>query len=593
MDMTVSWRIALIAMCFLATLLAPASGMDVLNPSFTLRDILPAGMASVPGIGGIDLLPNGDGVICAWGGSQKSNGEVWIVPALATGNPGAPSRIATGLREALGVAVVGNDFYVVEKPRILKFTGSGANWNQSTLFTLGAAWYDDLRWMHFSFNLIHHDNALWFTTSTNYPFDPYDPLQRGSLMRVPLDGSGYKQMARGLNTASGLGLGPEGEFFVTDDQGTWKPTNVLYRIPVKGELPANGRFYGSRRTTNNACSLKPPAVDGSNCPADPEYPPAVWIPYSPYSCSPTRPLLLKAGPYAGQMISGDVTRGGVLRYQVEKVKGEWQGAVFSFQDPGPAGIDFGIYQFLYTPSGSLLVAGIGGGAEGLGGESNWNRKGTVRGLNLLTPTTAPVFDLLAIRSLRDGFDVEFTQPASSAAGDPANWSVKTTVFTPMQEFGGDSLRTDNNVPVEVVSAILSPDGRHVHLKPASLLTRRMYAIQVNGVVSAAGGQDLYSKAGYYTLNAVSDDSGSATRLAGPAGDFRRRMHASMHQGRVAFDLPFLGHWEIDLLRPDGARIARAAGAGPGRFGSPSLPPGMYLVVGRAEGAVFGEKVLVR
>jgi hypothetical protein len=591
--MAISWRNALIAKCILASIFVPASGMDVLNPYFTVQDILPAEMRSVPGIGGIDLLPNGDGVICTWGGSQKSDGEIWIVPALATGNPGAPTRIATGLREALGVAVVGNDFYVLEKPRILKFTGSGANWNKSILFTLGAAWYNDVRRMHFSLNLIHHDNAFWFTTSANYPLDPDEPLQRGSLIRVPLDGSGYRQMARGLNTANGLGLGPEGEFFVTDDQGYWRPANGLYRIPVKGELPANGRFYGYGRKTNNACGMQPTALDGSSCPEDPGYPPAVWVPYMPYSYSPTRPILLKAGPYAGQMISGDVTRGGVLRYQVEKVKGEWQGAVFSFQEPSPAGIDFGIYQFLYTPSGNLLVTGIGGGVEGLGGETNWNRKGIVRGLNLLTPTTAPVFDLLAIRSLRDGFDVEFTQPASSSAGDPSNWSVKTTVFTPTQAFGGDSLRSDNNVPVAVASADLSADGRHVHLKLASLLARRMYAIQANAIASAVGDQDLYSKAGYYTLNAVSADSGFTTGLAGPVGGFSRRIHASMHRGRVAFDLPFRGPWEIDLLRPDGARVAGSAGSGPGRFGSPSLPPGMYLIKGRAEGAVFGEKVLVR
>lgn len=116
----------------------PASGMEVLNPYFTVKDILPAGMENIPGIGGIGLLPNGDGAVCAWGGSQKSLGEIWIVPALATGNPGIPARIATGLREPLGVAVVGEDFYVMEKPRILKFTRSGGSWTSATAFTLGS-----------------------------------------------------------------------------------------------------------------------------------------------------------------------------------------------------------------------------------------------------------------------------------------------------------------------------------------------------------------------------------------------------------------------------------------------------------------------
>jgi hypothetical protein len=589
--MRITWKHALIAMCPFAFASLPVAGMGVLNPYFNVRDILPAEMKDVPGIGGIGLLPDGDGVVCAWGGSQKSDGEVWIIPALATGTPGVPARVATGLREALGVAVVGDEFYVMEKPRILKFTRSGANWAKSTLFTLGTQWYRDEQWHHFSYNLVYHDNAFWFITGTAYPYDPYDPLQRGALIRVPLHGSGYRLMARGFNAANGIGVGPEGELFVTENQGYWKPANALYRIPVKGDLPANGRFYGFRRTTNNACGTEPPAVDGRSCPQDPEYPPAIWLPYSSYSNSPTRPILLESGPYSGQMISGDIFRGGVLRYQVEKVNDEWQGAAFTFQEAGSAGIDFGIHQFLYTPSGNLLVAGIGGGTGGLGGDVDWNWKGTVRGLAFVTPASTPIFDLLAIRSLKDGFDVEFTQPASSAAGEDSNWNVKTTVFTPVQAHGGDSLRSDNNVPVGVVSADLSADARHVHLKLASLSTRRMYAIKVKGVASASGNQALYSDVGYYTLNSVSPDSEIATRLAGPVGG--SRIQATTYRSRVAFDMPFRGPWNIELLRPDGIRIAQASGSGPGRFESGSLPPGLYLALLRAEGGVFREKVMVR
>jgi hypothetical protein len=325
---------------------------------------------------------------------------------------------------------------------------------------------------------------------------------------VPLDGSGYKQMARGLFNPGGLGLGPEGEFFVTENQGPWKPTNALYAIPVKGDLPVHGRFYGYRRNTNNACGVQPPAVDGSSCPQDPEYPPAIWLPYG-YSSGPTRPILLKAGPYAGQT------------------------------------------------------------------------------------TTAPIFDMLAIRSLKDGFDIEFTQPVSASAEEDSNWSVQTTVYTPVEALGRDSSSKDNNIPVRVTSATLSPDGKHVHLKLASLLTRRLYAIKVKEVASAIGKQEPYSNVGYYTLNNVSPDSGSTARFGGPVGDFSRRIHASLHWSRVAFEVPFHGPWKIDLVRPDGTRVERSAGSGPGRFESASLSPGLYLVAGRAEGSSFSEKVQVR
>jgi hypothetical protein len=579
-----------------------ASAMSTLNPYFTAKSILPAGMDSITGIGGIGLLPNGDGVVCGWGGSQDnegktptmSNGDVWIIPALATGVPGTPMRIATGLREPLGVAVVGNDFYVLEKPRIAKFTGSGADWTKSTLWSLGD-WYDDDMWHHFSFHLVYRDDAFWFTTGTAYPYDPDDPIQRGALIKVPLDGSGYTQMARGLRNPDGLGVGPEGEFFATDNQGNWRPANYLYWLPVKGNLPENGRFYGFRTNGNNACKIAAPAVDGSSCPADPEYPPAIWLPYGLFSASPTRPILLKEGPYKGQMISGDVCKGGILRYQLEKVNNEWQGAAFLFNNPGSSGINFGIHQFIYTPDGNVLAIGIGGGAGGLSGSGNWNWSGTVRGLNLLTPTNVPIFDMLAIHSLKDGFDVEFSQPVSASAALATSWGVKTTVFTPSQTYGFDAGAADNNIPVAVSSATLSEDGKHVHIKLASLSTRRMYAITATGITAASGGQALYNNTGYYTLNSASPDSvyDPSTRLVGPTGDFAHSIHASIHRGRVAFDMPFKNGWNLDLLRLDGTRVSRAAGSGPGRFESHVLPAGLYVVVGRADGDTFREKVQVR
>jgi hypothetical protein len=49
--------------------LGSASAMSTLNPYFTVKAILPAEMKDIPGLGGIGLLPNGDGVVCGWGGS--------------------------------------------------------------------------------------------------------------------------------------------------------------------------------------------------------------------------------------------------------------------------------------------------------------------------------------------------------------------------------------------------------------------------------------------------------------------------------------------------------------------------------------------
>ncbi|MEO7423837.1 MAG: hypothetical protein ABI036_01545 [Fibrobacteria bacterium] len=573
-----------------------AFSLGNLHPYFTIKHILPSEMGNVAGIGGIGLLPNGDGAMCTWGGSQqppgassKSNGEAWIIPALATGTPGTPTRIATGLREALGVAVVGPDFYVMEKSRITKFMGSGTTWNKSTLWSLPTAWYNDNQWHHFSFNLVTRDSAFWFTTGTAFDYDPNDPLQRGVLIRVPYGGAGFTQLARGLRNANGLVLGPDNEFFVAENQGHWKPTNGLYHIPTKN-VPSNGRFFGFRTHLNNSCDTIPPAVAGANCPADPEYPPAIWIPYLPLSNSPTRPILLKEGAYAGQMIGGDVYRGGVIRYFLEKVNGEFQGAVFPMMTGGSGGINFGINQFMYTPTGSLLVIGIGGGTCGLGGSLDWNFNGTCRGLDLLTPTDKVPFEILAIRSIEGGFDVEFTQPAAAAAGAKANWSVKTTVFTPVQMYGGDASNTDNNKTIDVSSSDLSADGKHVKLMLASTLTKRMYTITMSNITSATG-ETAYANVGYYTLNYVNSDGPDAIL---PVGAFRKELRATVRQGRISLAVP-QGRYRLAVYGLDGSKVAdmtAASGNSAATLTTDRLNPGIYLVIGTAEGAAFRQKIRV-
>lgn len=571
------------------------SAMGTLNPVFTLKDILPPALANVAGIGGIDLFANGDGAICSWGGDRKSQGEVWIIPNLASGTPGTPVRIAQGLREPLGVKVVGQDIYVMERPRLLKFTGSGSTWTKSTHFELPTAWYIESQWHYFSWGLIFKDSSFWFSTGMAYNPKDDDFRERGALMKVPFSGGSYTQYARGMRNTDGIGQGPEDEIFLTDNQGDWKPANLMYHVPTPKTPPAKqGRFYGYRTTKNNDCGLTPDNIAQDNCPADPVYQPAVWLPYGNFSNSPTRPTLLKAGPYAGQMIFGDVYHGDILRTFVEKVNDEWQGAAFTFmtQKMGGGGIQFGVHQFLYTPSGSLLVTGIGGGdgACGLGGSGNWAWQSTCRGLNLLTPTTTVPFDILAIRSIKDGFDIEFSQPAAAAAGVAANWSVKTTVYTPVHAYGGDGGTNDNNITVGVSSATLMEDGKHVQLKLASLATKRMYAITAASAVKSATGGDLWTNVGYYTLNSVNQ---SPLPISGPIASFARRVHASLHAGRVLLDVPLAGHWKLELLRLDGSRVSQASGTGPSRFESQTLPAGLYVIAARGEGGSFSERIQVQ
>ena len=85
--------------------------LESLHPSFQLENIAPPGFE--PRVGGMDLLSNGKLVVASW----DTDGAVFLV------DPAAPldsrvSRIAEGLQEPLGLAVVDDRIFVLQKQEL-------------------------------------------------------------------------------------------------------------------------------------------------------------------------------------------------------------------------------------------------------------------------------------------------------------------------------------------------------------------------------------------------------------------------------------------------------------------------------------------
>ena len=64
----------------------------------------------------------------------------------------------------------------------------------------------------------------------------------------------------------------------------------------------------------------------------------MWIPHNEIGNSPSQPMLIPSGPFAGQMWVADVTYGGIQRAFLEKVEGEYQGAYFRMTQGLESGI---------------------------------------------------------------------------------------------------------------------------------------------------------------------------------------------------------------------------------------------------------------
>ena len=127
------------------------------------------------------------------------------------------------------------------------------------------------------------------------------------------------------------------------------------------------------------------------------------MPQNEIGNSPSTPVLLMTGPFAGQLLFGDVTYGGLQRAFLEKVNGEYQGAVFRHTQ----GLEAGINEVPLGPDGAIYVGGLGAGG-------NWGQEGKLTyGLQKLTPNGTNAFDIKPMRASHGGFEIEYTQPLSA------------------------------------------------------------------------------------------------------------------------------------------------------------------------------------
>ena len=356
--------------------------------------------------------------------------------------------------------------------------------------------------------------------------------------------------------------GPDGELFTTDNQGHWVPVNKLVHLKP-------GRFYGFRTSKNSTLETK-------------DSPPAIWLPYGTFSHSPTRPIMLSDGPYKGQLISGDVHHGGLLRYFLEKVGGEYQGACFRFSQ----GIGYGVNELVPGPDGALYTAGIGGGCCGMDGSGNWNYQGQNNGLGRLKPTGSAPFEILAMRSVAEGFELEFTQPANAAAGIPANYVLQNWWYIPTSEYGGNPVGT---ATAKVTAARLSADKRKVVLVVENVQVPKVYYVKLSNIAKEGGGAP-WSNEAWYTLNKVGP--ADLPTALGQARDFSRGLADSFKPGAADIVLPFHHPYRISLIGLDGRTVSAVSGASPGPLSLRGARSGLYLLVGRVGSWSIRQKVRI-
>ncbi len=447
---------------------------------FPLQDVHPAYDLSqarpddfLPKVGGMDFMSDGRLVISTW----DPAGSVFLLDGVETGDLSkiTVKTIAKGLAEPLGLQVVDDEIYVLQKQELTKLIDHNGDDIADEYHTLSNDWDVSANFHEFCFGLAYKDDHFYATLATainpgGASTQPQIP-DRGKVVKISRKDGATEFVAHGLRTPNGIGLGIDNEVFVADNQGDWLPASKIVHIKKDA-------WYGSR------------SVDFEGTANLTETPPLVWLPQDEIGNSPSTPLALNDGPYKGQMIHSEVTHGGVKRVFVEHINGQYQGCVFRFIQ----GLEAGINRMCWGPDSALYVGGIGSTGNWLQNGKEWY------GLQRLKYNGEPVMEMLAVRAKTNGIEIEFTQPLRSGEGwQKEDYDVQQWYYKPTENYGGPKMDLQS---LPILSVNVSEDRRKVFLQLGGMKAGHVVYLRLQKPFVSATDLQLWSTEAWYTMNQI-------------------------------------------------------------------------------------------
>lgn len=172
-------------------------------------------------------------------------GRVHAIVPTASGNKTV--ALASGLNNPNGVALVGNDLYVAELSRVLKFTDAVATAKSlaagSVVRPNVSVIKDDLRrqdnhsWKYLA---VGPDNKLYIGIGADCNVCQEDRDVGASIFKMDLDGSNFVQVAKGVRNTVGITFHPvTGDLYFTDNGrdslGDNFPGDELNHLSLEGQ----------------------------------------------------------------------------------------------------------------------------------------------------------------------------------------------------------------------------------------------------------------------------------------------------------------------------------------------------------------------
>ncbi len=444
--------------------------LKTLHPSLTSRSLVPRGFK--PKVGGLDFLPDGRLLVATW----DPDGSIFVVENWQ--DPDAEPvvrRVAEGLHEALGLAVVGSKIYVMQKQEVTQLIDHDGDDRIDEYRAMSQDWAVTSNFHEFGFGLVHHEGWLYGSISACVmPGGKSCPEQtddRGTVFRVSTEDGRFERVASGFRTPNGIGLHPDGSLLVTDNQGDWLPASKLLRIE-------QGGFYGWRAPARKSEPFPDPL------------PPVLLLPQNEVGNSPTEPIVLEHGPYRGHVLFGDVYNGGIKRASLQQVGSVWQGSAFHFT----GGLRGGVNRLVESTNGRVIAGQVGS-------TGNWaDPFGLWHGLELLEFSDEQAFEPLRVDVTANGLEVEFSKPlAADSPAESAAKRVEQWRYIPTEIYGGPKFDLES---LTVTSSTLSADRRRLRLVVPGMKTDRVLYLQLAPGLRSETDEALWVRESWVTINAI-------------------------------------------------------------------------------------------
>jgi hypothetical protein len=424
---------------------------------------------------GMDFLPDGKLAVCTW------LGEIFLVDATVS-NPRQARyrRFARGLIEPCGLQVADGEIYVVQKSELTRLRDTDGDGVADRYDCINQSWGFTGNYHDFSFGPMLDSHGDFYVLRVGNR-GVWEVPWMGWAVKISRDGSTAEPFCSGLRSPNGFGTFA-GDLFATDNQGNWIGACKLIHLQ-------RGKFYGFPSTT--------PAPERDYQGSKEFSPPAIWFPYtlSKSASGITTIADDRFGPFKGQMIVGEFQNATVLRVALEKVNGQWQGAVWPFAK----GFWSGVNRVASGPDGRLYVGGCKNVAWAAIAPKDYS-------LDRVTFTGRVPFEVKEVHAEPNGFALRFTKPVDiQSATNTDNYDVTQFAYKFHATYGSPPIdhegRENSSTTIKILRAEVSEDAEQVRLIVSGWRKGFVTAIRMLDV-KGADAEPLWHDTFYYTLNEI-------------------------------------------------------------------------------------------